>query len=157
MWRIRIAVIILLVAVGLIAGMNVSVHTLSACGCGSINGWVWSDLNALDASIKQYAATHDGLFPSYDEAVELYKKIEPEDYAPKITPDIDVLTGNLKSTGNGKMVAYGVSGDRRSYVLRGIGISDKFVRFVFFGWDLGAHRAGFEYPIFKPGDPDPDK
>jgi len=156
-WRKKVAVIISLIVVCMIAGMSVSVSTIGVCGCGSINGWVWSDVKMLDTRIGQYAAAHNGLYPSYEEAAALYAKVEPEDYAPEITPNIDVVTGDLKATNDGKMIAYGISNDRRTYILRGIGKSQKFGHFVFFGWDLGVHGIGYDYPVFKPGDPDPDR
>ena len=136
-------------------GLTATTRLTPACGCGSVDSWVFADLKQLSASIEEYAAAHDGLFPTYDEVVKIHKELDPSPYAIRMTPEIDILTGNLKFTPTRETVpriAYAVSGDRRKYVLRGVGIDIKYQHFYFFGRDLGEHAVGQEYPVIKPED-----
>ena len=153
----RIGAAIFIVVMAVAVGFSSSSRSLiSVCGCGNMNDALLADLNHLDTKIIQYGTSHNGIFPTSSEVADLLRTIDPYPYAPRISTDIDVATGNLKITpgrDTAFIILYAVSDDKHSYVLRGIGMSKILWHMLFFGQDLGWHMLGNSFPLIRPGDP----
>jgi hypothetical protein len=159
---LRLSITVGLVGVVLIVlfsrGVNVTSEVHSACGCGSLNEWIWEDVKSLDAKINQYTSTHNGQFPTFADTLTLYAEVDPAPYAPTLRSFIDPITGAIMVPLDdrlGKSILYAVSTDRHSYILRGVGISQRNLHIILFGIDLGWHGWGYDYPILTAGDPEP--
>jgi hypothetical protein len=129
---------------------NFSGYALPACGCGTVNDAVLANLKKLDVAIQQYAAAHDGLYPSYEEMIGLYRGLysNPNIHLITTSPDIDISTGELKflpSRNTIPRLFYAVTPDQHSYILRGVGLDLKYQQI--FSWAIRSLSSmmGFDF------------
>jgi len=129
-----------------------------ACACVTWNEMMISYLDSTEYLIQQYAAGHDGLYPTYQELQALLVEEYPSRH---LTNQVDIVTRtftfNPAQAEVGTM-GYVVSSDRKDYVLLGIGLIETHTQFSLFDQNLG-QRTSYEFPILRPGDiptlPDP--
>jgi hypothetical protein len=148
--------LMLLVVAGTVAAnITIAELTAPACACPSVNELVVEDLATLDALAREYAAGLGGLFPSYDEFIAM----APPGHGRDLTSQVDLATGSftfVPGRDDARRVGYAVSADRRQYLLLGIGLTERYRDTYMFGHRLSHRRAGFDFPILRPGDPPPE-
>ncbi len=147
-----------LVAIGLVVvGLSSSVLIDSVCACGTVNQGVVMKLNWLDRLVQGYAAEHDGLFPTYDEFVQMDEIGERT--RKSLTPQVDLASRNFTfalARDDSREIGYAVSDDGRDYVLLGRGLTRKYQVWRLFGIKIWQKFIGYELPILYPGDTPPE-
>jgi hypothetical protein len=99
----------------------------AAGACVSVNWSTAESVNRLDALVHQYAADHNGLYPTYDELATMAEQRDKK----YMTPQINIAARSFSfrpSQADAQKVGYAVSADRRDYVLLGVGGRRREVR-----------------------------
>jgi len=143
----------LISALALVIIFDLSIYGVSACACGTWNGWVIAHLNRLEIDLEEYSSAHAGKYPSYPEFVEMAS----------LHPDRPPVTGGLIAAQHefrfisfpqeSIQIGYAVSPDLSQYILVGMGYSYKHVRISLLGRELIDYGTRIsEHPVFYPGD-----
>jgi hypothetical protein len=122
----------------------------TACACVSVDWLTAESVNRLDALVHQYAAEHNGLYPTYDELVTMAEQQDQE----YVTPQVDMAARSFSfrpSQTDALKVGYAVSADRRDYVLLGVGGRRREVRL----YGKVIQPLSTKVHIIHPGDDPP--
>jgi hypothetical protein len=145
------------ITVGYLAlGVNSREFTKSACACVTVNMHVVGRLDQLDYLVQQYAAEHYGEFPTYEELLII---AAGEGIDRGLTPQVDSVSGEftfVPTRDDASKIGYAVFADRRSYILIGIGLTEKYRAVSLYGREVGKQLIGFEFPILRSGDTPPE-
>ncbi|KAF3884797.1 MULTISPECIES: hypothetical protein [Nostocales] len=122
-----------------------------ACACANPSTRIPQDLRTVDVLIQEYAKSHGGLFPTYDE-LKRFLGIELElDIAQQLTSEVDFPRRNFQfiptARDDGK-IGYAVAHDKRQYVLLGIGKVYKLKKIYFWGLEVKKEYMGDEFTVF---------
>lgn len=140
----------------LAAGLSSSEFSTSACACGTVNMEVVGNLDQLDGLVRQYAADHDGSFPTYEQLVTLAtdRRIKRS-----LTSQVDIASRSFSFTpaqADAHKIGYAISSDRSDYVLLGVGLTERYAVRYLFGRRVSREFIGYEFPILHPGDVPPE-
>lgn len=127
-WSIGVALATLLVAGGAFA-----LYGSPACACITTNDWLQPTLDDLDTQIQQYAAEHQGLYPTYAEIAQWPQPVAGFAGPMPLTSNVSLTTGRFGfalTAADIKTIGYAVSADRRSYLLVCAGERDHWVTFL---------------------------
>lgn len=156
-WALAVAALAIGTIIGYLAvGLSTSAFIASACACGTVNMEVVIRLNELDSLVQQYAAEHDGNFPTYEElwAITVSRRINVN-----LTPWVDLTSRQftfVPARTDVYKIGYAVSDDRDEYVLLGVGLTEKYMVTYLFGREIGRWLVGHEFPVLHPGDTPPE-